>query len=63
MIFGTTTMAIVLGIALCVLNAMGFISISWFWATCPFWAGFVLDILIAVFGLIWNLTHYKRDDF
>lgn len=34
-----------LGVALVVLKAMGYISISWFWALAPFW----LPIVIALF--------------
>lgn len=34
-----------LGVALVVLKAMGYISISWFWVLAPFW----LPIVIALF--------------
>lgn len=35
-----------LGVALVVLKAMGYISISWFWVLAPFWLPIVLALLL-----------------
>lgn len=35
-----------LGVALVVLKAMGYISISWFWALAPFWLPIVLALFL-----------------
>ena len=36
-----------LGVALVVLKAMGYISISWFWVLAPFWLPIVLGLFLA----------------
>ena len=35
-----------LGVALVVLKAMGYISISWFWVLAPFWLSIVLSLFL-----------------
>lgn len=46
------TIGIITGIVLCILKAVGTITISWFWATFPFWivpavsVGLLLILLI-----------------
>lgn len=41
-----------LGVALVVLKAMGYISISWFWILAPFWIPIVFSLFITTVFIV-----------
>lgn len=61
-----TTLGIITGIVLCILNGVGVIHISWFWATFPFWivpaAGLALLILVGAIACIVFIITLKADE-
>lgn len=50
-----------LGVALVVLKAMGYISISWFWVLIPFWLPIVLA-LFCIFVILLGIAVLVRED-
>ena len=44
-----------LGVVLVTLKALGLVSISWLWATSPFWLGLAIIISILTLGVILTL--------
>lgn len=48
-----------LGVALVVLKAMGYISISWFWALTPFWLPIILALFLVFATLLIAVLSYK----
>jgi len=61
-----STIGIITGIVLCILNGIGVITIDWFWAIFPFWivpaAGLALFIIITVIALICGCIISGRDN-
>ena len=51
-----SSIGIIVGIVLCILQGIGTIDIGWFWATVPFWivpaAGIAIILLIILVSLI-----------
>ena len=51
-----SSIGIIVGIVLCILQGIGTIDIGWFWATFPFWivpaAGIAIILLIILVSLI-----------
>lgn len=50
-----------LGVALVVLKAMGYISISWFWVLAPFWLSIVLSLFL-VFVILLGIVALVHKD-
>lgn len=57
-----STIGIITGIVLCILQGVGTINVGWFWATFPFWIVpavyiallFIVVIVAVIVGLIQN---------
>ena len=61
-----TTIGIITGIVLSVLQGVGVINIGWFWATFPFWivpaASLALFLILMIIAIICGCIISGRDD-
>jgi len=48
-----------LGIVFVVLKLTGVIDWSWWWVTCPFWAGWLL--LLIILAVVFAVTFFKGE--
>lgn len=56
--FNVEIISIIVGIILCICQAVGVVDIGWFWATFPFWIVFAIDAVIILLIII--IVELKR---